>query len=121
MYQGVWKGRALGSNDYVICFDEKTSIQARVRIHATQTVEGRQSMRVEHEYRRGGALAYMAACGRQSGEVFGRCEKKSGIAAFRLVAEVMGREPYRSARRVFWLVDNGSSHRGLASAEQIRG
>jgi hypothetical protein len=27
----------------------------------------------------------------------------------------MTREPYASARRVFWIVDNGSSHRGQAS------
>ncbi len=27
----------------------------------------------------------------------------------------MSQEPYRSARRVFWIMDNGSSHRGDAS------
>ena len=31
----------------------------------------------------------------------------------------MTQEPYRSARRVFWIVDNGSSHRGLASAVRL--
>ncbi len=30
----------------------------------------------------------------------------------RLVRQVMLQEPYRSAARVFWVVDNGSSHRG---------
>ncbi len=33
----------------------------------------------------------------------------------------MGGEPYRSARRVFWIVDNGSSHRGQASIERLEG
>jgi transposase len=28
--------------------------------------------------------------------------------------------PYAGARRVFWIVDNGSSHRGQASAEQLQ-
>jgi hypothetical protein len=28
-------------------------------------------------------------------------------------------EPYRSARRVFWVVDNGSSHRGAASVRRL--
>src|SRR5690606_32450648 len=28
----------------------------------------------------------------------------------RLVHDVMRRRPYRKARRVFWIVDNGSSH-----------
>ena len=32
----------------------------------------------------------------------------------------MSQEPYRSARRVFWIVDNGSSHRGDLAAEQLR-
>jgi hypothetical protein len=121
LYQGTWGGEALGSDEYVICSDEKTSIQARVRIHPTQPVQGHQSMRVEHEYERGGALAYMAAWDVKGAKVFGRCEKKSGIAAFeRLVADVMSREPYRSARRVFWVVDNGSSHRGVPSIKRMK-
>src|ERR1039458_6691856 len=30
----------------------------------------------------------------------------------RLVEQVMSQEPYMSAKRVFWIIDNGSSHRG---------
>jgi hypothetical protein len=30
-------------------------------------------------------------------------------------------EPYRSAKRVFWVVDNGSSHRGQASVDRLQG
>lgn len=37
----------------------------------------------------------------------------------RLVAQVMSQDPYRSASRVFWIVDNGSSHRGSACAERL--
>jgi hypothetical protein len=52
--------------------------------------------------------------------IFGCCHPKRGIAPFdRHVAEVMAKEPYRSARRVFWLVDNGSSHRGQRSIERL--
>jgi transposase len=32
----------------------------------------------------------------------------------------MEQEPYRSARRVFWIVDNGSSHRGQGACERLR-
>jgi len=121
LYQGIWEGRSLAANEYVICSDEKTSIQARVRVHPTQPARAGQSMRVEHEYQRGGALAYMAAWDVKEAKVFGQCENKSGIAPFeRLVADVMSREPYRSARRVFWVVDNGSSHRGLPSIERMK-
>lgn len=43
------------------------------------------------------------------GQVIGRCEDSTGIAPFaRLVAQVMTAEPYASADRVFWIVDNGS-------------
>jgi hypothetical protein len=32
----------------------------------------------------------------------------------------MQQEPYRSAQRVFWITDNGSSHRGDASIQRLR-
>ena len=32
----------------------------------------------------------------------------------------MSQEPYRSANRVFWIVDNGSSHRGEVAARRVR-
>jgi hypothetical protein len=69
-------------------------------------------MRIEHEYDRGGALAYLAVWDVHQATLFGRCEPTTGIAPFgRLVAQVMATEPYASATRVFWVVDNGSSHR----------
>ena len=71
-------------------------------------------MRVEHEYDRGGAWAYLAALDVHRGNLFGRCERTTGIAPFdRLVSQVMSQSSYREARRIFWIVDNGSSHRGI--------
>ncbi len=79
-------------------------------------------MRVEHEYDRGGALCYLAAWDVRRAKIFGRCEPTSGIDPFmRLVDDVMRQQPYASARRVFWVVDNGSSHRGQASLDRLRG
>jgi transposase len=116
LYAGIWDGERLGSNDYVICADEKTSIQARCRCHPTLPPGKARAMRVEHDYNRGGALTYLAAWDVHRGQVIGRCEPTTGIAPFsRLVEQVMTTEPYASARRVFWIVDNGSSHRGAAS------
>ena len=78
-------------------------------------------MRVEHEYDRGGALAYLAAWDVHRAKVMGRCEKTTGIEPFgRLVEQVMTAEPYASARRVFWVVDNGSSHRGQRAVDRMR-
>jgi hypothetical protein len=79
-------------------------------------------MRIEHEYERGGALAYLAAWDVHRARLFGRCEPTTGIEPFgRLVAQVMTVEPYCSAERVFWVVDNGSSHRGQASVDRLQG
>jgi DDE superfamily endonuclease len=79
-------------------------------------------MRVEHEYERGGALAYLVAWDVHRARLFGRCEATTGIAPFgRLVEQVMGSEPYASAARVFWVVDKGSSHRGQASIDRLEG
>ena len=33
LYQGLWQGQPLGPGDYVLSADEKTSIQARRRLH----------------------------------------------------------------------------------------
>ena len=77
-------------------------------------------MRVEHEYERAGALAYLAAYDVHRAQVIGRMEPTTGIEPFaRLVAAVRTSEPYASAKRVFWVVDNGSSHRGLASVTRM--
>src|SRR5215831_17658949 len=120
LYARIWDGQLLGGNDYVICADEKTSIQARCRCHPTLPPGKARAMRVEHDYRRGGALAYLAAWDVHRGQVTGRCEHTTGIAPFsRLVERVMTAEPYASARRVFWIVDNGSSHRGAASVRRM--
>ena len=120
LYAGIWDGRPLGAGDYVICADEKTSIQARCRCHPTLPPGKARAMRVEHDYDRGGALAYLAAWDVHRGQVTGRCEDTTGIAPFaRLVEQVMTTEPYASANRVFWIVDNGSSHRGAAAVERM--
>ena len=122
LYQGLWEGEALGTNDYVISADEKTSIQARIRLHQSLPPRPKEAMRVEFEYERGGALAYLAAWDVRRAKVFGRCESSTGIAPFgRLVQQVMKQEPYRNAQRVFWIVDNGSSHRGAAAVERLQG
>jgi hypothetical protein len=120
LYAGTWEDKPLGSKDYIVSSDEKTSIQARIRCHPTLPTGPGRPMRVEHEYERGGALQYLAAWDVRRGQVLGRCEQRTGIEPFgRLVEQVMKTEPYRSADRVFWVVDNGSSHRGQAAIDRL--
>jgi hypothetical protein len=121
LYARQWQGQALKPDEFVISADEKTSIQARRRKHATQNCRPRTPMRVEHEYFREGAWAYIAALDVHHARVFGRCEANNGIAPFdRLVEQVMTRPPYNDARRVFWIVDNCSAHRGARAVGRLR-
>ena len=120
LYDRTWDGKPLGRNDYVISADEKTSIQARCRCHRTLPAGKARQIRVNHDYHRRGAVAYLAAYDVHRGKVFGRCENTTGIAAFtNLVTHVMTQQPYASADRVFWIVDNGSSHRGQAAIDRL--
>ena len=120
LYNGYWSGKRLTERDYVISADEKTSIQARRRRHDTLTIPG-QAMRVEAEYQRKGALVYFAAWDVGRGKIFGRCEPKNAIVAFsRLVNQVMRQQPYRTAHRVFWVLDNSSVHRGKQSVIRLQ-
>jgi hypothetical protein len=51
----------------------------------------------------------------------GRCEPTTGIEPFgQLVTQVLAQEPYRSAARLFWIVDNGSSHRGDTAKQRLQ-
>ena len=121
LYAREWQGSSLKEDEFVISADEKTSIPARRRKHRTQNCGPHTPMRVEHEYFRCGAWTYIAALDVHHARIFGRCEAKNGLAPFdRLVDQVMTRPPYNDARRVFWIVDNCSAHRGVKAAERLR-
>jgi len=121
LYARVFQGRRLRPDEYVICADEKSQLQALGRRHQTLPAGPRRPALVEFEYRRGGTLAYLAAWDVHHATLFDRVEDKTGIEPFaRLVEDVMTSEPYASARRVFWIVDNGSSHAGKTSIARMQ-
>jgi DDE superfamily endonuclease len=121
LYAGTWQGQCLGPKDHVLSADEKTSIQARIRCHPSLPPAPGRPAYIENEYARGGALQYLAAWDVRRGCVMGRCEPTTGIVPFgRLVNQVLAEEPYRSSERLFWIVDNGSSHRGAAAKKRLR-
>ena len=120
LYARTFDGVALGPDKYVISSDEKISIQARCRCHPTLAPGAARTMRVNHEYQRKGALAYLAAYDVHHARVFSHRNPTTSIVAFMTLAEqVMTQEPYATAKRVFWVVDNGSSHRGQAAADRL--
>jgi len=124
LYAGRWEGQLLHPGDYVVCCDEKPSIQARQRKHTTLPAAGgvKRGQRVEHEYERKGALCYLAAWDTRRAKLFDRCASADGIEPFdALVEQFMSVEPYSKAQRVFVIVDNGSAHRGKASIARLQG
>lgn len=120
LYARTWDGEPLGPDDYVISADEKSQLQALRRRHPGLGTGPGRTRRIEFEYRRGGTLAYFAAYDVHHPKVIGTIAEKTGIKPFtELVEKVMTTEPYASAKRVFWVVDNGSSHNGARSIERM--
>lgn len=121
LYAGRWHGRPLRGDEFVLSADEKTSIQTLRRLHPSRLVGDGRGRRVEHEYERRGVWAYLAAWDVHRARLYDRVETTTGIEPFgRLVDQVMRREPYRSARRVFWIVDGGGSHHRSTFPERLR-
>lgn len=121
LYARTFHGKRLRPDEYVISADEKTQLQALGRHHDTVSPGPGRPGLVEFEYLRGGTLAYLGAWDVHHANLFDRIEQSTGIVPFgRLVDQVMQVEPYRSARRVYWIVDNGSSHCGKASIKRMQ-
>jgi hypothetical protein len=120
LYARVFEGVALGPTDYVISADEKSQLQALRRCHSGRPAGPGHLSQVEFEYERGGTLAYMGAYDVHHAHLIGTIAEKTGIVPFmELVDKVMTREPYASARTVYWVVDNGSSHNGKRSIDRM--
>jgi hypothetical protein len=69
---------------------------------------------------RRGVGAYLAAYDVHQAQLYDQCAPSTGIVPFMaLVEQVMTREPYASAKRVSWIVDNGSSHRGKKAINRL--
>src|SRR2546423_1243981 len=119
LYAGLWQGKPLGPKDHILSADEKTSIQARRRCPPALPPASGRAAYIENEYERGGALQYLAAWDVRRGYVMGRGELTTGIAPFgRLGKQVLAEEPYRSGERLFWIVADGTSHRGAGSQKR---
>jgi hypothetical protein len=124
LYERRWEGQRLHPSEYVISADEKTQLQALLRRHPLVAPAACRPGLVEHEYRRRGTLAYLAAMDVHDPArgLFGHCEDRISNQAFdALVDDVMTSEPYASAQRVFWVVDNGTVHRGQPSINRLQG
>src|SRR5262249_1894608 len=120
-YAGRWPGAPLGPKDPILSADEQTSLQARRRCHPALPPAPGRAASMEHEDERQGALQYLAAWDVRRGYVRGRWAARRGMAPLgRPVEQVLAEAPYRSGERLFWIVANGSSHRGAAAKQRLR-
>lgn len=104
---------ALPENEVVLCLDEKTSLQPRPRLHPTlPALPGNVPNRVEHEYRRAGALNLFAAFDTRSGRVYGQCYGRKRQAEFIAFLEHLDREIPATVTTIHIVCDNVSTHHG---------
>ena len=89
-----------------------------VRCHPTLAPAAGRDLRVEHEYQRGGRPPIPGRLGRAPSQDLRALRTPHRHRTLRaLVDQVMSSFPYATDRRVFWVVDNGSSHRGQAACD----
>jgi transposase-like protein len=100
--QGVW----------VVCTDEKTSIQAREAEQAPRPAVQLHPMYQSPRYHRRGALHLMAAFSVADGLVYGQCHMRKRFVDFRSFLEtvVVAEAQRRGVQKVALVLDNGSTH-----------
>lgn len=111
--------RPLGLNEAVLSFDEKTSLQPRSRLARTRPAEPGQPVRVEHEYKRSGALNLLAAFDTRSGKVYGRCYARKRAVEFIDFLEGLDRELPSTIEIVYVTLDNTRMHKSQAVLEWL--
>ena len=111
LYQRIYEGKPLGERDFVFSGDEKPGLLLRTRCHPSVLPSSGKPGLEEFEYRRHGTATLLALLNIFSGQVFHQTVAKSGVDPFMaLVRLVVEQEPYRSAERLFFVIDNGGAH-----------
>lgn len=76
LYQRRFECRRLRPDEYVICADEKSQLQALGRRHETMPPAAGRPVRFEFEYHRNGTLAYLGAWDVHHANLFDRVEPR---------------------------------------------
>lgn len=110
------------SRFWVVCVDEKTSIQARARLHPTVPATSGQPVHVASRYKRQGALHLFAALSVADGVIYGCCRDSKKFVDFQtFVLEVLVSEAIRrGVRHIYLILDNGSTHAAFAVAGVVK-
>jgi hypothetical protein len=111
LYERISLG-LLGPKECVWSADEKTSIQARGRPSYSPPSPGGGPARLEHSYRRGGAVQLLAGLNVATGYVLGKTYAEKGFAQFRDFLKLLFRHSLECGyRKLYIILDNGSLHK----------
>ena len=104
--------RPLSEEEMVLCIDEKTNLQPRPRLAATLPARPRLPTRLEHTYKRVGALHLFAAFDTRTGKVYARTEARKRQVGFMAFLSQLEQELPASKTRVYLVLDNLKVHKG---------
>lgn len=104
--------RDLAEDEIVLSVDEKTSLQPRPRQASTKPTRPDEPTRLEHEYRRDGALNLFAAFNTRSGEVLANTFGRKRQEEFIEFLEQIETTTPEKIRKIHLVLDNVSVHKG---------
>jgi transposase len=102
----------LAKGVWVVCADEKTSLQARRRKEKPRPAAPGQPVHISHRYERKGALHLFAALSVAEGKVYGQCRKRKRFVDFQafLLGTVIPEALQRGVHTLASILDNGTTH-----------
>jgi transposase len=103
--------------EMVLCVDEKTSLQPRPRLSPTRPAQPGRPVRVEHEYKRAGALNLFAAFDTRTGHVYAATAPRKRQVEFIAFLEHLDQQILPSVTHIHLVLDNVRMHKGA----QVRG
>jgi transposase len=112
--------RPLQPDEMVLCLDEKTSLQPRPRLHPTKPAQPGLPNRVEHEYRRDGALNLFAAFDTRTGHVYGQCYSRKRQRECIAFLESLEAAIPQTIKTIHIVCDNVSTHHGKAVCQWLQ-
>ena len=111
--------RRLEAHEMVLCVDEKTSLQPRTRKAPTHAAKPGRPVRVEHEYRRAGALNLFAAFNTRDGQVIAETAPRKRAAEFCGFLDRLDREVPAHITTIHLILDNLRVHKGKAASSWL--
>lgn len=104
--------RPLAGEEMVVCADEKTNLQPRPRLAPTLPTRPDSPTRLEHEYKRAGAVHLFAAFDTRSGKVYAYTARHKRQEEFITLLNILNREIPSRVSHISLVLDNASIHKG---------